>query len=153
MYRHTEIIENQFFLHIVVHVFMYSMNECCGCMLDFIYSRKIDLSVFVWVLLYHFGFFRLCKEYTIEHWRFCSQRKECASRLCGVRKERARRVHQSDNNSGEGSRLLNTLEEKLCRRSTKRHSHWELCRARVGGNWVGASMHRRTLCWVQREEY
>jgi hypothetical protein len=32
------------------------------------------------------GFFRPCKEYTTEHWKFCSQLKECASELCGVRK-------------------------------------------------------------------
>jgi hypothetical protein len=28
--------------------------------------------------------------------RFCSQHKECAYELCGVRKERARRADQSD---------------------------------------------------------
>jgi hypothetical protein len=68
---------------------------CCRCMIDFICSRKIYLFIFIefkillWIL-------RLCKECTIEHWIFCSQRKECASELYGVRKERVRRAHQSD---------------------------------------------------------
>jgi len=41
-------------------------------------------------------FFRLCKECTPKHLRFCSQRKECASELYRVRKECVRRVHQDD---------------------------------------------------------
>jgi hypothetical protein len=48
-----------------------------------IYSRKIYSSIFV-ELKYHFGFFRLCKECRTEHWKFFSQLKECASKLCGV---------------------------------------------------------------------
>jgi hypothetical protein len=40
LYRHTKIIEKQFFLHMVVRVFMYLMNECCGCMISFICSRR-----------------------------------------------------------------------------------------------------------------
>jgi hypothetical protein len=91
-------------------------------MIGFICSRKIYFFIFV-ELKYHSGFFRLCKECTTEHWRFCSQRKECASELCGVRKERARRTHQSDKNSRETSRLLNTLEEGTVQR---RHRETEL---------------------------
>jgi hypothetical protein len=102
------------------------LSECvyvyCICVRGFIYSRKIDSSIFV-ELKYHYGFFRLCKECTIEHWNFCSQHKECASELYGVRKECAKRAHESENNSGEASRSLNTIEEKLCSGSTKKRSY------------------------------
>ena len=103
-------------------------------------GRYISLSLLS--LKYHSRFFRLCKECTIEHWRFCSQRKECASELCWVRKECVRTVHQNVNNSRETSRLLNTLEEKLCRGSTERKSHWESCRALSGVHRAGTSVHK-----------
>jgi hypothetical protein len=49
-----------------------------------------------------------------------SQRKECISELCfEFRGERARRAHQNIHNSGGASRLLNTLEEELCREAHK----------------------------------
>ena len=93
----------------------------------------------------------LCKECTTKHQRLCSQHKECASQICGVRKERARRAHQSDNNSGETYRLLNTLEGELCRGTTKRQIRRELYRDLLGVHRAGASVHIRTLFQVQRE--
>jgi hypothetical protein len=42
-----EIIEKQFFLHMVIHVFMCFMNICCRCMIGFICSRKINFFIFV----------------------------------------------------------------------------------------------------------
>jgi hypothetical protein len=83
---------------LLLHCVTYSRNN----RLVTIYSRKIYSSIFV-ELKYHFGFFRLCKEYTTEHWNFFSQCKECASEICGVRKERVRRAHKSNNNSREAS--------------------------------------------------
>jgi hypothetical protein len=65
-------------------------------------------------LKYHSGFFRLCKECTTEHWKFCSQRKECTSELCGVRKEHARRAHQSDKNSRRNLKVTEYLRGGIC---------------------------------------
>jgi hypothetical protein len=54
-------------------------------------------------------FFRLCKECIIEHLKFCSQGKECASELCGVKKERAKRAHQNDKNSRRNLKAIEYL--------------------------------------------
>jgi hypothetical protein len=38
------------------------------------------------------------------------------------------------NSRGEASRLLNTLEVRLCRESTERHNFWRFCRAPLIGH-------------------
>jgi hypothetical protein len=62
-------------------------------MIGFIYSRKMKFLYLCLSVKYHSGFFRLCKECTTQHLKFCSHRKECASELCGVKKEHSRRAH------------------------------------------------------------
>jgi hypothetical protein len=56
---------------------------------------------------------------TTEHQRFSSQRKEYASELCGVRKERARRVHQSDHKLKRNLKVTKYLRGGIVRRKHK----------------------------------
>jgi hypothetical protein len=57
--------------------------------------------------------------------RFCSQRKECASELCGVRKERARRAHQSDHKLKRNLKVTEYLRGGTVR---KKHRETKLLR-------------------------
>jgi hypothetical protein len=60
-----------------------------------------------------------------------SQCKECTSEFCvEFRKNVPRRAHQKSYKLKRGaSRLLNTLEEKLCRESIERKKFMKFCRA------------------------
>jgi hypothetical protein len=84
-----------------------------------------------------------------------SQCKECVSELSlSSERERARRAHQNIYRlKGGSSRLLNTLEERLCRGGTKRNKivedFVELCQE---GIEQVQGVHKRTLFRVQREE-
>jgi hypothetical protein len=75
--------------------------------------------------------------------------KECASELCGFRKEHARRAPLSDNKSRKTSRLLNTLEGKMCRGIIERQSDCELCISIRCGHRAGASVHKEKP-WTSR---
>jgi hypothetical protein len=57
--------------------------------------------------------------------RFCSQRKECASEFCGIRKEHARRVHQSDHKLKRNLKAIEYLRGETVQ---KKHREEELLR-------------------------
>jgi hypothetical protein len=85
-----------------------------------------------------------------------SQCKECTSEFCvEFRKERARRAHQRNHKlKGEASRLLNTLEEGLCREGNRGdiivEDYVELCQ--VGIEQVqGVHKRNSVLSSVRRE--
>jgi hypothetical protein len=60
----------------------------------------------------------------MEYWKLYGQCKECASELFRVRGEHVRREHQNSLQTKRGaSRFLNTLEERLCKRSIEKHNH------------------------------
>jgi hypothetical protein len=81
-----------------------------------------------------------------------SQCKECTSEFCvEFRKEHARREHQRNHKlKGEASRLLNTLEERLCRGRHRENRIIEgFCRALPGGHRAGArSAQRKSMFQV-----
>jgi hypothetical protein len=84
-------------------------------MYDRFHLQSVDKFIYLCLSLkYHSVFFRLCKECTTEHLKFCSQCKECTSELYGVRKERARRAHQSDKDSRRNLKVTEYLRGGIC---------------------------------------
>jgi hypothetical protein len=65
----------------------------------------------------------VCKECTTEHWKFCSQRKECASELYGVRKNVPGGRTRVITNSKRSLKVVEHLGGKTVQR---RHKETEL---------------------------
>jgi len=104
----------------------------------------------MWVLLTRSRFFRLCKEYTTEYWKLCSQRKECASESrIEFRKERARMTHQNVYKLREDSQgCWIPWEDRDCTEYAQRNiiieDFVELCQEGIEQvEWV----HNRRLCF------